>query len=80
MQHDIYSLGVVLLEIGLWESFISYPLQSSPSPSPFPSLSPSDNTKPEPVSNSLDENNPIPSPFITEQKGEKDTRKRAHGY
>ncbi|KAH8671813.1 hypothetical protein BGZ60DRAFT_405976 [Tricladium varicosporioides] len=24
MQHDIYSLGVCLLEIGLWESFISY--------------------------------------------------------
>ncbi|KAI9649892.1 hypothetical protein NHQ30_002476 [Ciborinia camelliae] len=24
MQHDIYSLGVVLLEIGIWESFVSY--------------------------------------------------------
>lgn len=24
MQHDIYSLGVCLLEIGLWRSFISY--------------------------------------------------------
>jgi hypothetical protein len=24
MQHDIYSLGVVLLEIGLWESFVCY--------------------------------------------------------
>jgi len=24
MQHDIYSLGVVLLEIGLWTSFIRY--------------------------------------------------------
>lgn len=24
MQHDIYSLGVVLLEIGLWTSFILY--------------------------------------------------------
>ena len=24
MQHDIYSLGVCLLEIGLWESFLSY--------------------------------------------------------
>ncbi len=24
MQHDIYSLGVCLLEIGLWESFVSY--------------------------------------------------------
>ncbi|KAF1821465.1 uncharacterized protein K489DRAFT_395180 [Dissoconium aciculare CBS 342.82] len=25
MQHDIYSLGVCLLEIGLWESFLLYP-------------------------------------------------------
>jgi hypothetical protein len=25
MQHDIYSIGVVLLEIGLWTSFVSYP-------------------------------------------------------
>jgi hypothetical protein len=24
MQHDIYSLGVVLLEIGLWTSFVLY--------------------------------------------------------
>ncbi|KAI3399403.1 hypothetical protein diail_7131 [Diaporthe ilicicola] len=24
MQHDIYSLGVVLLEIGFWESFVDY--------------------------------------------------------
>ena len=24
MQHDIYSLGVCLLEIGLWESFVAY--------------------------------------------------------
>ncbi|KGO40440.1 hypothetical protein PEX1_074580 [Penicillium expansum] len=24
MQHDIYSLGVCLLELGLWESFVSY--------------------------------------------------------
>ena len=24
MQHDIYSLGVCLLEVGLWESFLSY--------------------------------------------------------
>lgn len=24
MQHDIYSLGVVLLEIGLWSSFVTY--------------------------------------------------------
>lgn len=30
MQHDIYSLGVILLEIGLWTSFVLYP----PSPAP----------------------------------------------
>jgi hypothetical protein len=24
MQHDIYSLGVCLLELGLWESFVEY--------------------------------------------------------
>ncbi|KAK2597905.1 hypothetical protein N8I77_012658 [Diaporthe amygdali] len=28
MQHDIYSLGVCLLEIGLWKSFIDYSLPS----------------------------------------------------
>ncbi|KAF7545872.1 hypothetical protein G7Z17_g8852 [Cylindrodendrum hubeiense] len=31
MQHDIYSLGVCLLEIGLWESFVEYP-SDTPSP------------------------------------------------
>ncbi|WKT53719.1 hypothetical protein QSH57_004303 [Fusarium oxysporum f. sp. vasinfectum] len=31
MQHDIYSLGVCLLEVGLWESFVDY---SSDTPSP----------------------------------------------
>jgi hypothetical protein len=24
MQHDIYSLGVCLLEIGMWETFVTY--------------------------------------------------------
>jgi hypothetical protein len=34
MQHDIYSLGVCLLEIGLWESFVIYHDEGSdPSPS-----------------------------------------------
>ncbi|KAI1302522.1 hypothetical protein F5Y03DRAFT_210772 [Xylaria venustula] len=28
MQHDIYSLGVCLLEIGLWKSFVWYPAQN----------------------------------------------------
>ncbi|KEF56895.1 uncharacterized protein A1O9_07085 [Exophiala aquamarina CBS 119918] len=27
MQHDIYSLGVCLLEIGLWETFVEYDIQ-----------------------------------------------------
>jgi len=27
MQHDIYSLGVCLLELGLWESFVCYPIE-----------------------------------------------------
>lgn len=31
MQHDIYSLGVCLLEIGLWQSFVEYPADT-PSP------------------------------------------------
>jgi hypothetical protein len=26
MQHDIYSLGVVLLEIGLWQPLVCYPI------------------------------------------------------
>jgi serine/threonine protein kinase len=29
MQHDIYSLGVCLLEIGLWTSFVQYPSLTS---------------------------------------------------
>ena len=34
MQHDIYSLGVCLLEVGLWESFVHYssPRLCGPSP------------------------------------------------
>lgn len=37
MQHDIYSLGVCLLEIGLWESFLSYE-NDAPAPVPAPAL------------------------------------------
>ncbi|KAL4728772.1 hypothetical protein ACLX1H_003171 [Fusarium chlamydosporum] len=33
MQHDIYSLGVCLLEIGLWESFVVYSDDGQPDPS-----------------------------------------------
>lgn len=29
MQHDMYSLGVCLLEIGLWTSFVAYPSSES---------------------------------------------------
>lgn len=32
MQHDIYSLGVVLLEIGLWTSFVLYAQDEGTSP------------------------------------------------
>ncbi|KAH7333199.1 hypothetical protein BKA65DRAFT_507375 [Rhexocercosporidium sp. MPI-PUGE-AT-0058] len=39
MQHDIYSLGVVLLEIGLWTSFASPDLETS-SMHPNPVLGP----------------------------------------
>ncbi|KAF9873155.1 het-s domain protein [Colletotrichum karsti] len=28
MQHDVYSLGVCLLELGLWESFVDYQTQT----------------------------------------------------
>lgn len=34
MQHDIYSLGVCLLEIGLWEPFVTYGLDGVAQPSP----------------------------------------------
>ncbi|KAF3359139.1 hypothetical protein VdG1_05187 [Verticillium dahliae VDG1] len=35
MQHDIYSLGACLLEIGLWESFVGYPADSPAPDGPF---------------------------------------------
>jgi hypothetical protein len=36
MQHDIYSLGVCLLEIGLWSSFVEYtPNQSTARPQTY---------------------------------------------
>jgi serine/threonine protein kinase len=34
MQHDIYSLGVCLLELGMWQSFVDY---GSTEPGPRPS-------------------------------------------
>jgi hypothetical protein len=43
MQHDIYSLGVVLLEIGLWTSFVVSDLEKvSPSPVLSSILGPAD--------------------------------------
>lgn len=38
MQHDIYSLGVCLLEIGLWQSFVHY-TGLDPSAAPVPAVS-----------------------------------------
>jgi len=35
MQHDIYSLGVCLLELGLWQSFVDYDLEGE-----HPTISP----------------------------------------
>src|SRR6266536_3833446 len=37
MQHDIYSLGVCLLEIGLWRSFVIWN-QGADKPTPNPEL------------------------------------------
>ncbi|KAK7914196.1 hypothetical protein PG985_011899 [Apiospora marii] len=34
MEHDIYSLGVCLLEVGLWESFVQYDESQCPKPGP----------------------------------------------
>ena len=31
VEHDIYSLGVCLLEIGLWTSFVAYDAEENPS-------------------------------------------------
>jgi hypothetical protein len=39
MQHDIYSLGVCLLEIGLWSSFVTYGPHWVAQPSPALALS-----------------------------------------
>lgn len=38
MHHDIYSLGVCLLEIGLWESFVEYISESDSNGTPRPKL------------------------------------------
>lgn len=35
MQHDIYSLGVCLLEIGLWDSFVHYDVEGRPVTAPM---------------------------------------------
>ena len=47
MQHDIYSLGVVLLEIGLWTSFVQYGSEDKSSLAvPNNVLGPADLTRP----------------------------------
>lgn len=46
MQHDIYSLGVVLLEIGLWASFVLYGQGDSPSAVLSSILGPADLARP----------------------------------
>ena len=73
MQHDIYSLGVILLELGLWQSFITY----LPVPTSDLSLDPPCPTShakfPDAILSA-----PIPPPFILNNAAENDTRKRAH--
>jgi hypothetical protein len=64
MQHDIYSLGVVLLELGLWHSFLSYPPPADPSRRP-----PYEQTDPS--------GDVLPPPFLQALECEKDTRRRA---
>jgi hypothetical protein len=61
MPHDIYSLGVVLLELGLWQSFLSY-------------LPPTDPSRPY---DTADPDAALPPPFLRALEAEKDTRKRA---
>ena len=82
MQHDIYSLGVVLLELGLWTSFITYP-SSCPSTSlpPNSDLHVMEDKEKEAI-NSIALKNPdtdtaIPPPFVDSQSFEKHPRKRA---
>jgi serine/threonine protein kinase len=38
MRHDVYSLGVCLLEIGLWTSFVTYDVQSTQFGATLPSM------------------------------------------
>jgi hypothetical protein len=58
MQHDIYSLGVVLLEIGLWKSFLVY--NSKDTKEEFPH-----------TADSIPQT-PIPSSLLTLQKAEEE--------
>lgn len=38
MLHDVYSLGVCLLEVGLWSSFVQYAMGSNGEPTILPGL------------------------------------------
>jgi hypothetical protein len=71
MPHDIYSLGVVLLELGLWQSFLSYPADPDPS-GQDPNLEFSDEMGEGPSANMA-----LPPTFLAALDAEKDTRKRA---
>jgi hypothetical protein len=81
MQHDIYSLGVLLLELGLWQSFITYPNPPTPSPShsssPLPADELLDTEKAFVREADLDLTTPIPPHFVAQHASQKDTRKRA---
>ena len=77
MQHDIYSLGVLLLEIGLWKSFISYPAYPAAEETLDPSLYSISMSTADTKSTLLDEVNPTPPDFIADHAEIKDVRKRA---
>jgi hypothetical protein len=49
MQHDIYSLGVCLLEIGLWQTLVVYSLDSAKIGASMQSLSIEDGPTPSPL-------------------------------
>lgn len=74
-RHDIYSLGVLLLELGLWESFITYSnLATSSSSLTTPDSSSENGTRKQAE---LDPTIPVLPSFVTKHASEKDFSKRA---
>ncbi|KAK2760027.1 hypothetical protein FQN54_002763 [Arachnomyces sp. PD_36] len=71
MQHDIYSLGVVLLELGLWKSFITYSSSGTISDGAFLEA---DGSK---KMSESEQAIPVQPDFIAEHSFEKNTLKRA---